>query len=413
MSDLRERIVAGDLTFLDGVGLLAALASQRWFGAKSRDVLDARVVAATTSPGGSPLLSLAIVEVRFGLQTHELYQLALGFRPVEEGWKDAVVAEVGGWTAYDALVDPQLARELVGLMRRSASLPLQDANVSFHAVGTANAGSGELTRARPMGVEQSNTSVVLDDRLVLKLYRRLEAGTNPELELLRFLTERSFSNIAALEGWSEMEGRPLDATLAILQHFVRARGDGWTLALETLEAEPGWLPARAGRLGEVTASMHTTLASDSSDPSFAPEEPSSESLALLSASIDEEIEQVFLHLPESGIRRPDRGPRRGGARPAAAAVEHRAGRACHPSSRGLPPRPGALERRRRLDRAGLRGRAGSFAARASAQALAAAGMWRACCGRSPTFRRPRRFCAERRRRTAGRSAAVRRSSTAT
>ena len=52
------------------------------------------------------------------LQTHELYQLALGFRPSEEGWTDAVVAEIGGWTAYDAIVDPQLARELVGLMRR-------------------------------------------------------------------------------------------------------------------------------------------------------------------------------------------------------------------------------------------------------------------------------------------------------
>jgi maltokinase len=297
MSDLRERIEAGDLAFLDGVGLLAALASQRWFGAKSRDVLDARILSAATAPGGPPLLSLAIVEVRFGLQTHELYQLALGFRPAEEGWKDAVVGEVGGWTAYDALADPQLARELVGLMRRGASLSLQEASVSFHSVGEANAG-GELARARPMGVEQSNTSVVLDERLVLKLYRRLEAGTNPELELLRFLTEKGFANIAALEGWGEVEGRPLDATLAILQEFVRARGDGWTLALDTLESEPGWLPARAGRLGEVSALMHNTLASDSGDPSFAPEEPSTESLALLSASIDEEIEQVFLHLPE-------------------------------------------------------------------------------------------------------------------
>jgi predicted trehalose synthase len=298
MSELRERIEAGDLAFLDGVGLLGALASQRWFGAKSRDVLDARVIAAVTAPGGPPLLAIAVIEVRFSLQTHELYQLALGFRPATEGWADAVVAEIGGWTAYDAMADPQLARELVGMMRRGATLALQDAAVGFHAVAGAD-GGGDPGRARPMGVEQSNTSVVLDERHVLKLYRRLEAGPNPELELLRFLTERRFSNIAALEGWAELEGRPMDATLAILQLFVRSRGDGWELALATLESEPGWLPARSGRLGEVTAALHTTLASDSSDPSFAPEEPSSESLALLSASVDEEIEQVFVHLPHS------------------------------------------------------------------------------------------------------------------
>jgi trehalose synthase-fused probable maltokinase len=91
----------------------------------------------------------------------------------------------------------------------------------------------------------------------------------------------------------------MDATLAILQRFVRSRGDGWTLALDTLESEAGWLPARCGRLGEVTAAMHTTLASDASDPNFAAEEPSAESLALLSASVDEEIEQVFLSLPDN------------------------------------------------------------------------------------------------------------------
>jgi hypothetical protein len=89
---MRERIEAGDVAFLDGVGLLGALASQRWFGAKSRDVLDARVIAGAAAPGGPPLLVLAVVEVRFSLQTHEVYQLALGFRPVGEGWSDAVVS---------------------------------------------------------------------------------------------------------------------------------------------------------------------------------------------------------------------------------------------------------------------------------------------------------------------------------
>ena len=71
-----------------------------------------------------------------------------------------------------------------------------------------------------MGAEQSNTSVVIDERLALKVYRRIEAGMNPELEILRFLTERGFEHIAALEGYISYEGRPLEATLAILQQFI-------------------------------------------------------------------------------------------------------------------------------------------------------------------------------------------------
>jgi len=307
MTDVRERIGAGDLSFLDGVGLLGALASQRWFGAKSRDVLDARVLSAAVAPGGPPLLALAVVEVRFGLQTHEVYQLALGFRPVAEGWTEDVFAEQGGWVAYDALADQQLARELVNLVRHEATLHMTEATVDFHAVPGLQDRVGELEHVRPMGAEQSNSSVVIDDRLVLKLYRRLEAGTNPELELLRFLTERRFANIAALEGWAELRGRPMDATLAIVQEFVPAEGDGWELALDSFEEDAGWLPARSRRLGEVTAEMHSVLGGDPTDPHFAPEEPSAEALALLSASVDEQIEQVFLSLPDTPALAPIAG----------------------------------------------------------------------------------------------------------
>jgi trehalose synthase-fused probable maltokinase len=149
-----------------------------------------------------------------------------------------------------------------------------------------------------MGAEQSNSSVVLDEQLVLKLYRKLEAGVNPELELLRFLTERGFPAIASLEGWAAHLGQPLDATLAILQHYVPVRDDGWTLALKDLEAGGNGFVGLVRRLGAVTGAMHSVLASESNDPAFAPEEPSTEALALIVARIDEEIEQVFNSLPE-------------------------------------------------------------------------------------------------------------------
>ena len=294
-TDLQNRIESGDLHFLDGLVLLGTIASQRWFGGKSRDVLDARVLDAGVVPGGPPILAFTIVEVRYGLQTHELYHLPLGFRPSEDGWDQLVVAETEGWTAYDALADRELACRIVELIRAGKPLDLGVATVVF-------SGSESLPEAidvvRPMGAEQSNSSLVLDEKLALKLYRRIEPGMNPELELLRFLTERGFPHIAALEGYISYQGRPLEATLAILQRFIPSRGDAWEIALDTLGSEPGWLPARARRLGEVTAALHNALGSDPTDPHFAPEEPSAESLALLSASIDEEIEHVFAALPD-------------------------------------------------------------------------------------------------------------------
>ena len=73
-----------------------------------------------------------------------------------------------------------------------------------------------------------------DDELLLKVYRRVEAGVNPELELLRFLTDRGFPRSPALDGWCRYLGTPLEATLGIAQDYVPGEGDGWELALEAL-----------------------------------------------------------------------------------------------------------------------------------------------------------------------------------
>ena len=296
-NDLKSRIESGDLRFLDGLVLLGTIASQRWFGGKSKDVLDARVLDAGVTPGEPPILAISVVEVRYGLQTHDLYHLPLGFRPAGEGWKASAIAETEGWVVYDAIADPELARRMFELMRTDSALETGEATIVFRSTGDLPA---EVESARPMGAEQSNSSLVLDERHALKLYRRLAPGMNPELEVLRFLTERGFEHTAALEGYIAYEGRPLEATLAILQEYVPAKGDGWELALDTLAGgDPGWVPAHVRRLGEVTALLHNALASDPTDPHFAPEDPSTEALALLSASIDEEIEQVFASLPDS------------------------------------------------------------------------------------------------------------------
>jgi trehalose synthase-fused probable maltokinase len=147
-------------------------------------------------------------------------------------------------------------------------------------------------------VEQSNSSLVLDELHVLKLYRRLEAGPNPELELLRTLAERGFENAPRLEGTLETGGPPLETALASVMGLVPSLGGGWELVLDSLGDDPSWLPDRAWRLGEVTAALHSALAAHDVDPHFAPEEPSTEAAGLLAAAIEEEIAMTFATLPE-------------------------------------------------------------------------------------------------------------------
>jgi maltokinase len=253
---------------------------QRWYGAKSRSVTHSQVLDAVELRTTEPHFTLELVEMRYETGAHDIYQL------------------LHGDTEIDGLEHPAAARELVHAMRAGLTLQGAEGSVEFRPVeGFAGLGR-ELLEARPVGGEQSNTSLVFDDELILKVFRRLEPGINPELEMLRFLTEHGFANIAALGGWYAYSGGPLSATLGILQEFVRNGKDGWELALHEIADAPDRFLNRLRRLGEVTGEMHTTLGSDVNDPAFAAETPSVESLGLLTATVDEEIESVFLSLPD-------------------------------------------------------------------------------------------------------------------
>src|SRR6476469_8526896 len=263
---------------VDEQTLIDFITGQRWFGSKTRHVTHASLIDR----------EVQIVETRFDTGTHETYQL---------------LADGG----LDALGDPRQVRELVHMIRGGAKLPAGEGVVEFASVGGSAGLGSELREARQISAEQSNTSVVFDEELILKVFRRLEAGINPELELLRFLTERGFENIAQLAGWYAYTGRPMDATLGILQEFV-AGEDGWDRALATMASEPERFLDSLHRLGEVTGRMHAVLGSDSDDPAFAPEETSAESLGLLTATVDEEIESIFMDLPDDN---PELEPIRG------------------------------------------------------------------------------------------------------
>jgi trehalose synthase-fused probable maltokinase len=268
----------------DEQAVIEYVTQQRWYGAKSRSVAHAQELDTVLLRTTEPYFALALVEMRYDTGAHDIYQLLHGENEI------------------DALGDPAAARELVHAMRAGLTLQGREGTVEFRPIeGFAGLGR-ELLDARPVGAEQSNTSIVFDDEVILKVFRRLEPGINPELEMLRFLTEHGFANIAPLGGWYAYSGGPLGATLGILQQFVANGKDGWELVLDEIGRAPEAFLDRVRRLGQVTGEMHTVLGSDTSDPAFAPETPSVEALGLLTATVDEEIESVFLTLPEDDER---------------------------------------------------------------------------------------------------------------
>jgi len=288
-----------EIAYVDEAALQEWIVEQRWYGSKTREVAQVGIAEAVTLRDEGPRLVLCLVEARFGEGTHETYQVPLGMRPASEGWTDRVICEQDGMTVYDAFADGACGRELLHRMRSGSEETVEDGVLRFAWAESAGAGLGGTVDVRPVGVEQSNSSVVFGEALILKAFRRVEPGINPELELLRFLSAREFPNIAPLAGWYEYEGRLLDATLGILQEYVADARGGWELALDEIATRPEGFLQRVRALGEVTGDLHSALGADSSDAAFAPEEPSVESISLLTADVDEQIERIFLDLPET------------------------------------------------------------------------------------------------------------------
>jgi trehalose synthase-fused probable maltokinase len=288
---------ASELTqLLDIEALKGWLERQRWYASKSRRVSNIEISESIVL-SDAPMLVVALAQAIFATGQHELYQLPFGFRPAGESSEVEAIATTDGWSVYDALADPGHARELLRRMDAGDELDTGEGSLRFRpAEGRLRV--PEHAVVRPIGLEQTNTSLVFGSDLVLKVFRKLEPGINPELEMLRFLTAREFPHIAPLRGWYEYEGRAFAATLGVAQTFLPEATDGWELALDRIAAEPEAFLRLLGSLGTVTAEMHSVLASDSSDSAFVPEEPSNEALALLTATIDEEIERIFVRLPD-------------------------------------------------------------------------------------------------------------------
>jgi maltokinase len=281
---------------LDPDAVAEWLARQRWYATKSRQIATLDFAQTVALEPGSPLV-LVLAQTGFATGTHELYQLPLTFISPDELGEREPIQRGDGWVAVDAVADPELGRELLRAIDDERTIETDEGYARFVRVGSGSPLRHDAA-VRPMGVEQSNSSIVFADETVLKVFRRVEPGINPELEMLRFLTEHGFESIAPLQGYYEYQSRTLTATLGVAQRFMAGAVGGWELALDRISTDPASFLTSLGALGQVTAALHNALASDNEDPAFAPEQPSREALALLVATLEENIDRVFLRLPD-------------------------------------------------------------------------------------------------------------------
>lgn len=282
--------------------------SKRWFGSKSRTIDGYRVVELETLQTQSHLWCFLLLEIRYVEGESELYQLPLVFTGQEQvppairsqphGAAFVVRTPQGEIWAYDAFADDEICVDLYRGMQEDRELKLSGGVlISRHVPGRME--GQPANRIRRIATEQSNSSIVYDDRLIMKAFRKLSPGNNPDVEVPYFLTTHTdfayVPKVAGLMEYSPGDGEPL--SVSVVQDFVTNQGDCFTNAvnwvreyLEQVLRSVGeqsaptkqqqtqqaatWTSAtqkRVQRMGLITGLMHNALASDENEPAFRPE----------------------------------------------------------------------------------------------------------------------------------------------
>lgn len=248
-SDWINLFEGGNRRKLEDSILPGYLPRQRWFGNKSEVISGTEIVDWCRLNGGGAMFCLVQVKYAKGGSDRYFLPLKLAFGDEARAMRKnsaasifSVVLSPGSeGILYDASCDPPSCREILNLIVRSESFPMQDGNVR----GLSSSALPEMipdSRGKEMGVfrsptEQSNTSVIFGDKLIMKLFRHPEPGANPDCEIGAFLTEETtFHNVPPFGGSIEyLHTSDEPTTLAMLQGLIDNQGDGWQWAMEELE----------------------------------------------------------------------------------------------------------------------------------------------------------------------------------
>jgi maltokinase len=227
------------------------LGHQRWFAGKGQGLRDLAIVADTELVAGDPELRHLIVAVSHATAV-DYYQVFVGLRrKLPERLAHVRIGPLAdGRIAYDALHDADLTKPLLAAMAADESIGSLRMQRVDGAVFETGLDSLVLTN------EQSNTSLVYGDESILKVFRRLSPGPNPDLEVTTALASLGSSQVAPVLGWIETRLEGVPTSLAILSKYLRLATDGWSLAatsVRDLYAATGEGAARGASAGRVAA----------------------------------------------------------------------------------------------------------------------------------------------------------------
>lgn len=248
------------------------------------------------------LLPMQIDWVRFDRERYN----PRAFAAVRQGAREG--------TLLDVAADPSFIELLLENVRKSLTVVSEDGNRLEFRAGSqlAERPEGPFKNIRPVDAEQSNSTSLIDEDYVVKLYRRLQVGINPELEMGRFLTEvAGYTNTPALLGSVELIEGDTATAIAVVHEFVGNQGDGWSLTAGYLDRyvdEHRMLTADAEtpesdqfapylhfmqHTGQRVAEMHLALASHPELPDFAPEPIGPDDATQWAATVTASAERVL------------------------------------------------------------------------------------------------------------------------
>lgn len=305
---LENALAPHTLRAIDSAALTAFLRARRWFGEKSQPSFEARIADVIPIPGDGEQWAVVRVELSLEDGTIASYQLALAVRALEMSRAAApgavlalVESHVVKGQLFDAIDDPAFRARVARALSRGEGFPGDGASsLISERVGK---GSPRLSGAsRLVGGEQSNSSIIFGDDAIFKLFRRLEAGESPDVEITRYLTAHTtFRNTPELYAILVLAHDGERAVAGMLSRFIPGAMDGWAHALARARAfargdaelrrDP--FKSESRRLGEVTAQLHRALATPTNDPAFAPRDATAADVARWAGAARKSVEQGF------------------------------------------------------------------------------------------------------------------------
>ena len=310
---LRDALTARTLASLTAEQLATFLMGRRWFGAKGSRLQHVRISDVIPLPWDGVRAAIARVEVQLGDVTW-CYQLPLAVRESGTAAPDgavpaperlAILAEIDAdgqrGFLFDATQDPAFREALGAAFAQGAAFEGEGVRWVVERVGDDEPGTEPGMPSRVGSAEQSNTSIIYADRAILKLFRKLDEGENPDVEISRFLTTRTgFRNTPALLGTIRFERDSGGTSVAgMLQRLVPDSTDAWAWALahaRSFIARPAAtneFADSARELGSVTRRLHDALASDAADGDFAPVPVAPADLARWALSVRRSVSEGF------------------------------------------------------------------------------------------------------------------------